>query len=171
MKIFDQLGIDIGYVLLGVIGVLFILLIFTIILLVKLSKLKKKYYGFMQGQDGKSLEDAVMVKFKEIDTIKEILKKYQIHFNKTDETLKTVYQKMGIVKYDAFKEMGGNLSFALALLNQENNGFIINSMHSSREGCYTYIKEIINGESFVVLAEEEQKALDKAIKSTSLVEK
>ncbi len=169
MKVFENLGIDMGYVLLGTLGVILILLILIIIIFAKLSKLKTKYNGFMEGQDGKSLEDAVMLKFKEIDTIKEILKKHQTHFNKTDDVIKTAYQKIGIVKYDAFKEMGGNLSFTLALLDQENNGFVINSMHSSREGCYTYIKEIIHGESYVVLAEEEQQALDKAIKSNSLV--
>ena len=169
MKVFQNLGIDMGYVLLGTLGVILILLILTIVLFVKLSKMKTKYNGFMEGQDGKSLEDAVMLKFKEIDTIKEILKKHQTHFNKTDEIIKTAYQKVGIVKYDAFKEMGGKLSFTLALLDQENNGFVINSMHSSREGCYTYIKEIIRGESYVVLAEEEQQALDKAIKSNSLI--
>ncbi len=169
MRVFDNLGIDMGYVLLGALGVILILLVMTIIISVKLSKLKVKYNGFMEGQDGKSLEDAVMIKFKEIDTIKEILKKHQAHFNNTDDVIKTTYQKIGIVKYDAFKEMGGSLSFTLALLNQENSGFVINSMHSSREGCYTYIKEIIHGESYVVLAEEEQQALDKAIKSNNLV--
>lgn len=171
MKVFEQLGIDMGYVLLGTVGTAFILLILVIILFAKTRKLNKKYQGFMEGQDGKSLEDAVMLKFKEIDTIKEILKKYQLHFNKTDEILKTAYQKIGIIKYDAFKEMGGSLSFALALLDQEDNGFVINSMHSSREGCYTYIKEIIHGESYVVLAEEERQALEKAINSNNLLEK
>ena len=58
--------------------------------------------------------------------------------------------------------MGGKLSFAVALLDKNNNGWIMNAMHS-REGCYTYIKEIIKGESYVELAEEEAEALDKAI--------
>ena len=73
---------------------------------------------------------------------------------------------MGMVKYDAFNEMGGKLSFALALLDNRNNGFLINAMHS-REGCYTYVKEIINGESYINLGEEEKKELDKAINSES----
>ena len=72
------------------------------------------------------------------------------------------FQKTGIVKYDAFNEMGGKLSFAVALLDSHNSGWIINAMHS-REGCYTYIKEIVKGESYVELAEEEAEALDKAI--------
>ena len=73
-------------------------------------------------------------------------------------------QKCGIVKYDAFNEMGGKLSFALALLDSNNTGWIMNAMHS-REGCYTYVKEILKGESYVELSEEEAEALDRAIYS------
>ena len=74
---------------------------------------------------------------------------------------KITYQKKGLVKYDAFREMSGALSYSLALLDKENNGVLISSMYS-REGCYTYIKEIIKGESFVVLSEEERSALEEA---------
>ena len=79
--------------------------------------------------------------------------------------LDNTYQKVGLVKYDAFNEMGGKLSFSLALLNRKNNGFIINAMHS-REGCYTYIKEIIDGNSVIMLAEEEKEALEMALADT-----
>ena len=65
--------------------------------------------------------------------------------------------------------MGGKLSFALALLNKENTGFVINAMHS-REGCYTYIKEIIRGESYILLGEEEKEAVDKAINCDNYME-
>ena len=68
---------------------------------------------------------------------------------------------MSIVKYDAFKEMGGKLSFSMAMLDDKNSGYILTSVHT-REGCYTYIKEIIKGESFVVLSEEERRALEEA---------
>ena len=76
--------------------------------------------------------------------------------------MKMVYQKMGLVKYDAFQEMGGKLSFSLAMLDGRNNGHIINAMHT-REGCYTYIKEIIDGNSIIVLSKEEQEALKMAM--------
>lgn len=76
--------------------------------------------------------------------------------------MKVTFQKVGMVKYDAFNEMGGKLSFSLALLDQKNDGFIINAVHS-REGCYTYIKEIIDGNSVLVLAEEEKEALNIAM--------
>ena len=54
-------------------------------------------------------------------------------------------------KYDAFHEMGGDLSFALTMLDENNTGWILNAMHS-REGCYTYIKEVIKGESYIELS-------------------
>ena len=76
--------------------------------------------------------------------------------------MKNVFQRVGLVKYDAFEEMGGKLSFSLALLNEVNDGFIINAMHS-REGCYTYIKEIIDGNSVIALADEEKEALEMAM--------
>ena len=76
--------------------------------------------------------------------------------------MKFTFQKVGLVKYDAFNEMGGKLSFSLALLNQTNDGFVLNAVHS-REGCYTYIKEIVDGNSIIVLSEEEQEALKMAM--------
>ena len=60
--------------------------------------------------------------------------------------------------YDAFNQMGGQLSFCLALLDENNNGFIINSVHST-EGCYSYTKEIKGGECSISLGKEEEEAL------------
>ena len=78
--------------------------------------------------------------------------------------MKFGFQKYGLIKYDAFQEMGGKLSFSLAMLNEKNDGFVLNAVHS-REGCYTYVKEIIDGNSIIMLAEEEQQALDAALES------
>ena len=76
--------------------------------------------------------------------------------------MESAYQKMGLVKYDAFQQMGGQLSFCLALLDENNNGFIINSVHST-EGCYSYTKEIRHGESDISLGKEEAEAMAIAI--------
>jgi len=78
------------------------------------------------------------------------------------KNMESAYQKMGLVKYDAFHQMGGQLSFCLALLDENNNGFIINSVHST-EGCYSYTKEIRLGESEISLGKEEAEALAIAI--------
>ena len=60
--------------------------------------------------------------------------------------------------------MGGKLSFSLAMLDEKNDGFVLNAVHS-REGCYTYVKEIIDGNSIITLADEEQQALEAALTS------
>ena len=121
----------------------------------------------MKGKDGKALEESVMNRFQEMDQVALVVKKQQGDINSINERLRKAYQKLGIVKYDAFQEMGGKLSFALTLLDNENSGYIINSVHS-REGCYTYIKEILKGESFVELADEEMESLEKAIDVNNL---
>ena len=76
--------------------------------------------------------------------------------------LASTFQKVGIVKYDAFNQMGGQLSFSLALLDENNSGFILNCVHST-EGCYSYTKEIRNGSCDISLGEEEREALDIAM--------
>ena len=68
----------------------------------------------------------------------------------------------GIVKYDAFNDVGGKMSFALAMIDDNNTGFILNTIHS-RDNCFQYIKEIVNGESYILLSEEEMKALNIAV--------
>jgi hypothetical protein len=71
--------------------------------------------------------------------------------------------KYGIVKYDAFEDVGGKLSFALALLDNTDTGFVLNAIHS-KENCFLYIKEVMNGESYIILSDEEIHALRQARK-------
>lgn len=143
-------------------GVCVIFAILIIVLLVMVSGMKRKYLVFMDGQNGRSLEESFQKKFENMDYVNEELKKISTRLNRIDANLLRTYQKIGIVKYDAFKEIGGTLSFVLVLLTKDNNGFILNSMHSNSEGCYTYIKEVKNGEVFVTLSEEERQALEDA---------
>ncbi|MDD5936128.1 MAG: DUF4446 family protein [Clostridiales bacterium] len=162
MNLFERIGIDIDIVVIVLAGILTIALVLVCMVLSKLSKMKKRYNAFMGGADGKTLESSVLNRFKEIDTLKEETKAMKEEIKKISENLLSAYQKCGIVKYDAFKEMGGKLSFSMCLLDDNNDGIILTSMHSSREGCYTYVKEIIKGESFVLLSEEERQALEEA---------
>lgn len=143
-------------------GVMLISLILLIVNMVKTNKLKKKYESFMVGKNGKSLEENLVKRISQVEELLVLEKKNEDDIAKIFNNLKFTFQKVGMVKYDAFREMGGKLSFSLALLDKKNDGFIINAMHS-REGCYTYIKEIINGNSVIVLADEEKEALDIAM--------
>lgn len=143
-------------------GVMLILLILLIVNMAKTSRLKKKYESFMTGKDGKSLEDNLIRRIDQVEEVVASEKKNEENIRKISKDLESTFQKIGMVKYDAFNEMGGKLSFSLALLDQKNNGFILNAVHS-REGCYTYVKEIIDGNSVIVLAEEEKEALNIAM--------
>lgn len=159
---FGLFSINTLYVILGLTAVILILIVLLIINMVNIKKMRGNYETFMSGETGKSLEKVIKKRFKEIDELKSENKDKTKQIEDINEALKLTYCKTGMVKYDAFNEMGGKLSFALALLDNRNNGFLINAMHS-REGCYTYVKEIINGESYINLGEEEKKALSKAV--------
>jgi len=158
------------YIVLASCALTVIILLLVIVQGVKIHKLKKKYEAFIQGSEGTSLEEMILNRFHDIDEVKADTKELKQQVEVITETLATTYQKIGIVKYDAFQEMGGKLSFVIALLNDKNCGVLVNSMHSSREGCFTYAKEIINGESFVVLCDEEKQALDMALNQKNYME-
>ena len=162
---FSDYGIESDMIIIGIAAVLVILLVLLIVALSKIGQLKKQYNVFMEGKDGKSLEETFQKKFENMDFINDELKKIQGRLELIDENLLKTYQKVAIVKYDAFKEIGGTLSFVLVLLTKDNDGFILNSMHSNSEGCYTYIKEVKSGEVFVALSEEERQALEQAKES------
>lgn len=163
---FEQMGINFEYLLIGIMSALLLLTIINFILFIvtksRQKKLQYKYQQFMKGADGESLEETVLERFNEVDKLKEKVDNIDQRLDEVNDTLLFTYQKIGVVKYDAFKEMGGDLSFVVTLLDQSNNGFMINAIHS-REGCYTYVKEIKKGESDIVLSEEEQKSLNIAL--------
>ncbi len=155
-------NLDIAYLFLILLVFIVVLFIIIILQMKKLNRLQKRISKFMTGKDAKSLE-------KDIVGLYEDNKFLKINVDKNKKDIRTLYknmehafQKIGLIKYDAFQQMGGKLSFSLALLDENNNGFILNSVHST-EGCYTYTKEIKNGECAISLGEEEQQALDMAI--------
>jgi len=170
MNIEEVINSNSAYIILGLAAALIILIVLVIVLLVKLSKLNKKYNKFMTGANGENLEGQVLARFADVDGLKTDTKKINGELIKIKENLLITYQKVGVVKYDAFKEMGGKLSFVMALLDRNNSGILLNSVHSSREGCYTYLKEIIKGESFLELSEDERKALNQALSSSNFME-
>ena len=151
-------GFDYSYIFIGLAVISLVLFIMVIIQMIQIGSLKKNYKKFMGGKDVKSLE-------KQLEKIVED-NKYIINLADTNKKdMEFSFNKVGIIKYDAFKQMGGLLSFSIALLNKKNDGFILNSVHSS-EGCYTYIKEIKAGLCEIDLSNEEKEALSQAMKKS-----
>lgn len=160
--IFDNMGIDPGIIII-------ILLLLSIFLLVKvvsnnmrLTRLERKYKLFMKGSDAQSLEKVFVRKFNQIDRLYEAKEDHEHDILFIKKLLEQMFSKYGVEKYDAFDDVGGKLSFALALLDKENSGLILNAVHS-RDNCFLYLKEIVKGESYVMLSQEEVEALRKAV--------
>lgn len=133
-----------------------------IITLCKLKKLRRRVDTLTRGKDTESMEDIILNFFERIEDLENEEKNTKNDIKDIKNNLKVTYQKTGLVKYDAFREMSGALSYSLALLDKENNGVLISSMYS-REGCYSYAKDIVNGESKLNLSEEEAEALKQAV--------
>lgn len=155
-------GIDIAYILIGMLAMILVLLILIIVQMVQTSKLKKRLNRFLMGNDGMSMEQDIISLIEDNKFLKIDADKNKKEMRELRRKFEHSYQKMGLVKYDAFQQMGGQLSFSLCLLDDNNNGFIINSVHSA-EGCYSYTKEIKAGESSLLLGEEEKEALEIAM--------
>lgn len=155
-------NIDLSYLFIGAFAAILLLLIVVIVLSIYLGRISKKYKKFMGGKNAKSLEKDIMGLYEDNKLIKASMDKNKIDIENLYSKFEGAFQKMGIVKYDAFSQMGGQLSFSLALLDENDNGFVFNSVHSA-EGCYSYTKEIKNGLCEISLGDEEKKALDIAM--------
>ena len=159
--LFSKVGIDLGVVVLLLIVLIIVMMIMTVSMSLRLSRLNQKYRSFMKGKDAQSLEKLFHQRFKEIDKLNkqnELTKKNLADLKKIQGM---TLNKYGIVKYDAFDDVGGKMSFALAMLDKEN------AIHS-RDNCFLYLKEIVKGESYIMLSAEEIDALRQAITMNSI---
>ena len=166
-------GIDPFYVKAGILALILILFLVLLIMQIrvmgKFKKLYRTYDRFMRGKDMESMEETVLAQFERIEALEKSNEEKDRQIASIFENLQHVYQKTGLVKYDAFREMSGKLSYALALLDKENNGVMINSMYS-REGCYSYVKAITGGKCSIEMSEEEQEALKIAVNKENFEE-
>lgn len=157
-----MLEMNMSYIIMGMGVLILFMLIYVIILQVKLGKLNKSYARFMEGEDGASLEKTFV---SWVDRIRELEFKAEAqrqHGVKLEESQKNCVQKVHIKRYNSFEDMGGDLSFAIALLDDHNDGVLLNIMHS-REGTYSYGKQVKKGHCDYNLTNEEIEALQSAI--------
>ena len=160
----NQIGLgsfDLGYTVVAILILAIVVIILMIILIIQINKtgkLKKRLDLFLLGKDGASLEQDIINLFEDNKYLRNSTDNNREDIRTIFKRLESVYQKMGLVRYDAFNQMGGQLSYSLVLLDENDNGFIINSVHST-EGCYSYSKEIRNGDNSISLSAEEAEAL------------
>lgn len=167
--IFDSLGISVDLIVIILFIIVILQFVWIFFILSKCNQLNKRISKFTTGRDAGNLEEVITRRFSEMRQIVKNEKQQNRDIDMINNKFLTTFCKIGLVKYDAFKEMSGKLSFSLALLTENHDGIIITSMHS-REGCFTYCKEVTNEESYYILSEEERMALNVAIGKDGAVE-
>ena len=144
---------------------IFILVMFIIIIVlsvlyitsvINLKKLRTSY------SNGNNLEEMLQDYIKRVEKVEAKNEEIISYCKVIDENIKRCTQKIGIVRYNAFKDVGSDLSFALAILDDYNNGIVLNGIYA-RDSSNIYAKPIEKGISKYVLSEEEKEAVNKAI--------
>ncbi|MCR1899260.1 DUF4446 family protein [Irregularibacter muris] len=153
------------WVLIGLVLFSLLLLVLSLVQSIKIGKWKKKYYKMMGGKNHQVIENLLLEHNENLaqalGNLEEILESQR----KLDEKLVDCVQKMGVVRYNAFNDMGSDLSYSIAMLDEKNNGVIMSGIYG-RDYCNTYAKPITNGESDYKLTAEEILAIDRAKKNT-----
>ena len=137
-------------------------LVYCVILHIRLGSLKKKYDFFMQGDNGVSLERKLSVEVSEIRDAAKGLESLLTEQAAIRNTQNNTIQKIGFIKYNAFENIGNDLSFALTLLDGNNNGICISSIYGRNESRI-FSKPIVKGKSLVSLSQEELESLNEAL--------
>lgn len=140
-----------------------LLFILYLINVIKLSKLRKNYKCFMNKiGNGNNIQETIENYMKKITEVQKENNDLKNYCKQLDNTISTSIQKVGLVRYNAFKDTGSDLSFTLALLNEKNTGVVLNGIYS-REMSNIYAKPVNEGVSTYTLSEEEKEAIKKAM--------
>ena len=161
-SLLNNLAFDPAFLIIGLAVLTLVCMIITLVCFTQYRKLYRRYDIFMRGKDAETLEDTILDLLDETAVLQTSDRESRDQLKSLTRQVRASYQKIGIVKYNAFKGMGGNLSFVIALLDDNNSGFILNSVHS-RDGCYLYMKDVEKGSTDVLLGAEEKEALEMAL--------
>lgn len=149
-------------------GIMIILIIGFIVMLAKFFGLNKRYKEFMKKLgNGKNLEEDLETYMYRVDKVEKQNAEISNQVKNLGNDLSKCIQKVGIVRYNAFKDTGSDLSFALALLDENNDGVVLNGIYS-REMSNIYAKPVEKGKSTYTVSEEEAQAIQKAINSEGI---
>lgn len=155
------------YIVSGLAVLSLILLILVIILFSSVNSLKKRYKKMMRGVNGSNLEEVISEYYKRFDNISSQFGKLNGSLTDINKRIGSCLQKTAIKRYKAFENVGSDLSFSVALLDEKNNGVILTGIYG-REESTTYAKPVDSGISRYELSSEEKEVLDEAINKKAL---
>ena len=148
--------------------VLCILFLGFLIMLVRLHSINKNYKTFLQKLgNGENIEEDLENYMYRVERVEKQNMEIRNLVDSIDKNLESCIQKIGIVRYNAFKDTGSDLSFALAMLDEKNNGVVLNGIYS-REMSNIYAKPVQNGKSNYTISEEEKEAIQKAMDNQNI---
>jgi len=146
--------IVIGVVLAGLVG-------WVISLQVRLGRMSRQYARLVRGVDGRNLEEMLHLHVDEVHQALDTVRTLEAESRRMDRTLEHALQWMGMVRYNPFRNTGGDQSFVWALVDGRGNGVVLSSMHS-RDSTRLYAKPLHDWVSTYSLTDEEQEAIDRA---------
>lgn len=149
-----------AYITIGLTILFIITFILLIVTLNKMKKIQRKYETFMKKED-LDLEELLIHYAKKVNKVKDTQLQMEDQIKVLQDRMQYCTQKLGVVRYNAYDTGGANLSFAIALLDEHDNGVVINGIYS-RDGSYTYAKPIEKGTSQHNLSDEELEAIARA---------
>ena len=165
-NILEFLKSDMFLIIISVVCI--VLFIGLIALMIKLSKLNKYYKTFINKLgNGNNIEEDLETFMYRVEKVEKNNYEIAEYCKNLDNELEGCIQKIGMVRYNAFKDTGSDLSFALAMLDSKNNGVVLNGIYS-REMSNIYAKPVENGISNYTLSEEEKQAIEKAVNSDNI---
>lgn len=148
-------------VILGLGAGILLLLILYIISQIRISSIKKKYNLLVNGTTNMNIEELLIKAGKDVNEMRIDMNIFEDNIKSLESKLNFAVQKVGFVRYNAFAEMGSDLSFSIALLDNFENGFVLSSIYG-REYASLYAKPIKKGKSRYKLSVEEIQAVDRA---------
>ena len=159
----ELIMVNLIWILPVLVGSVLLLFILCLVLFAKIRRERKRYDVFMgtSKTPSNTLEQQVKEYYEEVKEIHAEHDDLLRMVTDMDAAMKQNIQKVGFLRYNPFSEVGGNLCFALALLDGEDNGIVLNGIHG-RTGSYLYAKSIQLGVSIYVLSEEEKEAISLA---------
>ena len=142
--------------------ILAILFVLVIWLWKELSSLKRLHNEMMMGVDGTNLEQTILKCIENTKDVEDECSSLRKENQQISNLLQKAITRMGMVRFTAFEGMGSDLSYAVAMLDSDNNGVIFSSIFG-REESRGYMKPIVDGRSTYALSGEEEQALREAM--------
>ena len=148
--------------------ILLVLFIGVIVMIIKLHSINKKYKTFINKLGkGETIEEDLENYMYRVERVEKQNAEIRNLVDTMDKDMENCIQKIGLVRYNAFKDTGSDLSFALAMLDENDNGVVLNGIYS-REMSNIYAKPVENGKSTYTLSDEETEAIQKAIENKQI---